>query len=58
MKKILFIISIFTYLVMYSCTNSNKEIKENQMDDPIDTSVKDSTKLDSVMENQTLNPID
>ena len=58
MKKILFIISMFTYLVMYSCTNSNKEIKENQMDDPIDTSVTDSTKLDSVMENQTLNPID
>lgn len=58
MKKILFIISMFTYLVIYSCTNSNKDIKENQMDDPIDTSMTDSTKLDSVMENQTLNPID
>lgn len=58
MKKTIFIISMFSYLAMYSCTNSNKNIKENQMDDPIDTSTTDSTKLDSVMENQTLNPID
>lgn len=64
MKKILIIILMISYLLIIGCRNNdtrmdnNDTSMDNRMDDPIDTVNTDSTRLDSVMENQPVNPID
>ena len=64
MKKILIIILMISYLLILGCRNNdtrmdnNDTLMDNRMDDPIDTVNTDSTRLDSVMENQPVNPID
>ncbi len=64
MKKILIIILMISYLLIIGCRNNDTTIDnndtpmDNRMDDPIDTVNTDSTRLDSVMENQPVNPID
>lgn len=64
MKKILIIILMISYLLILGCRNNDTRMDnndtpmDNRMDDPIDTVNTDSTRLDSVMENQPVNPID
>jgi uncharacterized protein YcfL len=64
MKKILIIILMISYLLIIGCRNNDTRMDnndtpmDNRMDDPIDTVNTDSTRLDSVMENQPVNPID
>lgn len=64
MKKFLIIILMISYLLILGCRNNDTRMDnndtpmDNRMDDPIDTVNTDSTKLDSVMENQPVNPID
>ena len=64
MKKILIIILMISYLLIIGFRNNDTTIDnndtpmDNRMDDPIDTVNTDSTRLDSVMENQPVNPID
>lgn len=64
MKKILIIILMISYLLIIGCRNNDTRMDnndtpmDNRMDDPIDTVNTDSTRLDSVMENQSVNPID
>lgn len=55
---------MISYLLIIGCRNNdtrmdnNDTSMDNRMDDPIDTVNTDSTRLDSVMENQPVNPID
>ena len=48
---------MISYLMILGCRNNNTRM-DNRMDDPIDTVNTDSTRLDSVMENQPVNPLD